>query len=126
VDIELSIEEGNAVSTAYDDMDGFTCRHYYTIATEDPVENSIFNNFYKALEFSSSPAVKPEHERSTHKVLAVTQVYCVTFNQGVNEMQTFANMSSGRDVARQTDINNHSLARLRYICCVYDKTMSYA
>ncbi len=59
------------------------------------------------------------------RVFAVAEVFGLVFSQGVNEMQTLANMSSSRDVNRQVDVNVASMARMESFYQSYQSALQY-
>jgi hypothetical protein len=62
--------------------------------------------------FSNNPSILYATDETIPRVLAVCEIFGVSFTQGVNEMQTLANLSSSRDVLKQGEINQASLLRL--------------
>jgi hypothetical protein len=71
------------------------------------------NDAKKALRFSETPTVSYEPGEVEPTVLAVLPIVAVVFNQGVNEMQTIANMTSSSDVNHQVQINQEALKRVK-------------
>jgi inositol polyphosphate-4-phosphatase len=75
--------------------------------------NEDENDAKKALRFSTTPSVLYEPNEQEPKVLAVLPICAVVFTQGVNEMQTIANMTSSSDVNHQVQINQEALKRVK-------------
>eukprot|EP01038_Epipyxis_sp_PR26KG_P012151 gene12151-16271_t len=106
VDLEISSREGNAVIEALGYMHEFSFIPSNTLplTSETP------------FAFSPNPVFPPVSSDETKyvppKVFAVTEIIGLAFTQGVNEMQTLANLSSSRDVSRQVEINIASLTRI--------------
>ena len=75
--------------------------------------------------FDPNPRVFYATDESAPRVYAVVEVFGVAFTQGVNEMQTLANLSSSRDVLKQVDINQTSLARLMEFYQHYKAAVDY-
>jgi hypothetical protein len=101
VEIEITPEEGVAVLQAHRNMSGFP------VSTMTPKD---YPN--SPLTFSPNPNTPQCSVDKQFAVYATAEIFGVAFSQGVNEMQTLANMSSSRDVFRQVEINQGAIARL--------------
>lgn len=112
VDLELTAAEARAVDEANAFMSGFEQRRI------DAIHNMPF-------AFSTRPSVEYAPNELRPQVHAVAEIFGVVFNQGVNEMQTLANMSSSRDVLRQAEINMGSLGRFITFYCNYKAALEY-
>lgn len=75
--------------------------------------------------FHSDPQVIYAEIEPTVRVAAVVEVFGLAFTQGVNEMQTLANLSSSRDCLKQGEINFASLVRLKGFFANYRAALSY-
>lgn len=75
--------------------------------------------------FRANPKVVYGKEEVAPRVYAVVEVFSVAFTQGVNEMQTLANLASSRDVLKQVDINQASLARMMEFYRNYREALDY-
>lgn len=65
-----------------------------------------------ATVFNPHPDVSYLPHELVPTVHAVTQLHAVLFTQGINELQTFANLSQSKDVLRQVEINQLALCQL--------------
>ncbi len=75
--------------------------------------------------FSALPSIIYAEDEVPPRVFAVAEVVGLAFTQGVNEMQTLANLSSSRDVLKQVDINQGSLSRLKDYFKNYREALDY-
>jgi hypothetical protein len=118
VDITLTARECAAVRAALKIMDGFEYCGFQAFQTREEAKECDI--FYLPIEFSLEPKLDPKTDihgggtgdaASSSSVLCVCELFGVAFSQGVNEMQTLANMSSHKDVQRQTELNISNLQR---------------
>lgn len=75
--------------------------------------------------FRPNPSVSPSEGELPPRVHAVVEVVGLTFSQGVNEMQTLANLSSSRDVLKQVEINLCALTRIKDYYRLYRDALDY-
>ncbi len=75
--------------------------------------------------FHPNPAVSYSRGENLPRIYAVAELFGVVFTQGVNEMQTLANLSSSRDVLKQVDINQSSLGKLREYYTHYREALEF-
>jgi hypothetical protein len=115
MDIEISQEEGDCVIFAKNYMSGFVARTIQTFSANRVVPY--------AFQFSP-PIIQAENEPSV-RVVAVVEMLGLAFTQGVNEMQTLANLSSSRDCLKQGEINFAALVRLRSFFQAYRAALTY-
>eukprot|EP01039_Chlorochromonas_danica_P019902 gene19902-24194_t len=101
VDIDITQEEGDCVYYAQNYMSGFDARPTQSLKSDT------------SFSFHSDPQVIYAEIEPTVRVAAVVEVFGLAFTQGVNEMQTLANLSSSRDCLKQGEINFASLVRLK-------------
>jgi hypothetical protein len=103
VDIVINAHEAATIATALETMEGFELRPTQVMQASESVNYA----------FHPNPVIHYAAYETPPRVHAVTELIGLTFTQGVNEMQTLANLSSSRDVPKQAEINLSSLARLR-------------
>lgn len=124
MDLEISAEEADTVAEALSTMVGFPARHTRTLPqgyafsfNPEPRFASHNNNNNTGSSNTSQSNHRANSSNtgttSSLRVAAVVEVFGLTFTQGVNEMQTLANLSASRDNAKQGEINLASLGRLR-------------
>jgi len=101
IDVEISEAEGLAVMEAQ--------RHLGTFA---PLSVTPQDIPMSPLMFNRSPSIQKTDRDKEFVVYATAELFGIAFTQGVNEMQTLANLSSSREVFRQVEINNAALVRL--------------
>eukprot|EP00981_Chlorochromonas_danica_P003688 scaffold681_cov173-Ochromonas_danica.AAC.51 len=113
VDLKLTVQETLAVQQALDFMHQFEQRSLQTLP-----EGCGFR-------FRPNPTVHYKAGEVPPNVLAVVEVLGLSFTQGVNEMQTLANLSSSRDVQKQGEINGTALNRLQNHYEIYRQALDY-
>lgn len=113
VDIDITQEEGDCVYYAQNYMSGFDARPTQSLKSDT------------SFSFHSDPQVIYAEIEPTVRVAAVVEVFGLAFTQGVNEMQTLANLSSSRDCLKQGEINFASLVRLKGFFGNYRAALSY-
>lgn len=104
MDVEISAEEYRCVLNAQSYMAAFAPRTISALCCPNRVI---------PFEFTANPQVTYAENEGPVKVAAAVEMLGLAFTQGVNEMQTLANLSSSRDCLKQGEINNATLARLR-------------
>jgi hypothetical protein len=115
MDIEVSQEEGDCIIFAKNYMSGFVARTIQTFPADRVVPYA----------FQFSPSIIQAENEPTVRVVAVVEMLGLAFTQGVNEMQTLANLSSSRDCLKQGEINFAALARLRSFFQAYRAALQY-
>lgn len=113
VDLEVTPREAQAVLDALSFMQQFEQRSVSCLS-----ENCGFR-------FRPSPNVRYAEGELPPRVHAVVEIFGVTFTQGVNEMQTLANLSSSRDVLKQVEINNTGLIRMKDYYKAYREALEF-
>lgn len=114
VDIEISHEESVVVVDALQYMSSFGYRP--TDGLNDPT---------CSFAFQPDPEITYSASETRPLVYATAELFGCVFTQGVNEMQTLANLSSSRDVLKQVEINNYSSARLTNFYLNYKAALEY-
>jgi len=100
VDVVISPREGSMIQECYNYMNSFDNKPLTALHPDDV-----------PYAFSSSPVIEYAAGEVAPRVFAVVEICGIAFNQGVNEMQTLANLSASREVTRQVDVNFGSLTR---------------
>jgi hypothetical protein len=129
VDLCLTPPECAAVREALKLFENFEYCGFHAFSTRAEIQECDI--FYAPIEFSLNPQIagdeciaatvsipRPMRDSTSDftaapkpVVLCVCELFGVAFSQGVNEMQTLANMSSAKDVQRQVDLNMTSMQR---------------
>eukprot|EP01035_Chromulina_nebulosa_P020470 gene20470-26560_t len=104
VDVEISNEEALTIQNAIT----YTGNYISSKDSESQDNNSyseIDEEISKAITFTKNVVVEYSTNEKKPIVHAVVQMHGILFTQGINEMQTLANLSQSRDILRQTEIN---------------------
>lgn len=115
MDIEITAQEASVVLEALNFMTQFPLKPTLVL----PPSNTV------SFAFHPNPNVLYSRAENPPRVYAVAELFGVTFTQGVNEMQTLANLSSSRDVLKQVDINQSSLGKLREYYTHYREALEF-
>lgn len=94
VELELSPDEMVAVARCQEIMEGYQPMQESERDSDDDDDGQL---------------PRPGANKATQ-----VELVGIVFSQGVNEMQTLANMSHNKEVTRQTDINNASMKRFSH------------
>jgi hypothetical protein len=129
VDLALNDAERDIILEAYNIMKNFEVPplHNRDTSFEAPIagRNSIskpsnndnrcsndFESLKNSLAFSSTPTIKYQSGEEVPRVIGVVELFGVAFNQGINEMQTVANMTGTKDIQEQAEININCMKKL--------------
>jgi hypothetical protein len=115
VDVEITAQEAAVVLDALNFMSQFPLKP--TLAL--PPSNTV------SFAFHPNPSIHYSRGENPPRVYAVAELFGLVFTQGVNEMQTLANLSSSRDVLKQVDINQSSLGKLREYYAHYREALEF-
>eukprot|EP00599_Poterioochromonas_sp_BG-1_P008165 CAMPEP_0173134596 /NCGR_PEP_ID=MMETSP1105-20130129/1387_1 /TAXON_ID=2985 /ORGANISM="Ochromonas sp., Strain BG-1" /LENGTH=1267 /DNA_ID=CAMNT_0014046427 /DNA_START=161 /DNA_END=3965 /DNA_ORIENTATION=- len=115
VDIEISSQEAAVVLDALNYMSGFDQRSTKVISAKPHIP----------FAFAPNPHVVYATDETAPRVYATVELFGIAFTQGVNEMQTLANLSSSRDVLKQVEINQASLTRLNEFYRSYRDSLDF-
>ena len=78
-----------------------------------------------AVKFSTKCDVVYANQEIVPLVHAIVQLHGIVFTQGINEMQTFANISNSQNVYHQIEINNYAILKLTKYYINYQLILSY-
>lgn len=112
IDMEVSMQEASTISQCLNSLSHVPISSYYTKEFLEGAEIDIQKQNLEALIFNSNPYISYYNTEMKPTVIACAEIVGICFTQGVNEMQTLANLSSSRDVLKQVDINTSSFSRL--------------
>jgi hypothetical protein len=115
LDLEITPQEAAVVMDALNYMMGFDQRYTKTLPPKPQFP----------YVFTPNPYVVYATDELQPRVYAVTEIFGIAFSQGVNEMQTLANLSSSRDVMKQVEINQLSLQRLTEFFKAYREALDF-